>query len=390
MSLVSPLSITAYSVCNALGGDRSTVLQALFEGRSGLGAAPFDLPFATVVGRVQETLPDLPIPLASWTTRQARIAAHLVTRLEPGLARARERWRPHRIGVILGTSTAGADATEQAYRHFVEHGSFPDDYDFKRQHTYGALLHVVKELSGARGPGWVVSTTCTSSAKPLASAMRLIAADIVDAAIVGGVDTLCAMTLTGFHSLGALSDRPCQPFSRERKGISIGEGGAFLVVERSGDARVLLEGVGESSDAYHISAPHPEGQGARMAMERALAQAGCTPEAIDAINAHGTGTTLNDLAEGKAISSLFGRPIPVVSTKGYTGHTLGGAGAIEAVFAALAIEEGWLPASLGAGPLDPKIPIHVPTQVTQGTYRRVLSNSFAFGGSNVSVVVRAS
>src|SRR5690606_17624668 len=261
-------------------------------------------------------------------------------------------------GVLLGTSTAGAEATEAAYRAFVENGSLPSGYDFRRQHTYGAILDVVKRLAGVSGPSWMISTTCTSSAKPLASAMRLIQAGVLDAALVGGIDTLCAMTLTGFNSLAALSDVHCRPFSSERKGINIGEGGSFLLVERTTSAgdnvHALLEGVGESSDAYHISAPHPEGLGAQTAMERALAQAGCDASAVDHVNAHGTGTPLNDIAESKAISRVFGDEVPVVSTKGYTGHALGGAGAIGAVFSIIAIEEGFLPASLGATPLDPR------------------------------------
>jgi 3-oxoacyl-[acyl-carrier-protein] synthase-1 len=297
----------------------------------------------------------------------------------------------HRIE--LGTSTAGAEATEAAYRSFVEHGALPSGYDFRRQHTYGAVLDVVKRLAGVSGPSWMISTTCTSSAKPLASAMRLIECGVIDAALVGGIDTLCAMTLTGFNSLAALSDEHCRPFSSERKGINIGEGGSFLLVERvqtAGDnVHALLEGVGESSDAYHISAPHPEGMGAQAAMERALEQAGCAASTVDHVNAHGTGTPLNDIAESKAISRVFGDHVPVVSTKGYTGHALGGAGAIEAVFSIIAIEEGFLPASLGATPIDPKITIDVKPERRSGNFKRVLSSSFAFGGNNVCVVLRS-
>jgi 3-oxoacyl-[acyl-carrier-protein] synthase-1 len=376
-------------MCNPLGIERATVLEALRTGQSGLGPVPFKLPFETLAGRVREALPELPPELASYGTRPARMAAHLVTQLEPSLRRARERWSPERIGVLLGTSTAGAEATENAYRQFVENGRLPDGYDFQHQHTYGAVLQVVKQLAGIRGPSWMISTTCTSSAKPLASAMRLISAGLLDAALVGGIDTLCAMTLTGFHSLGALSDVRCMPFSAQRKGINIGEGGSFLLVERKGDARALLEGVGESSDAYHISAPHPEGEGAESAMRRALAQAGCQPKDVDHINAHGTATPLNDIAEGKAIARVFGNEVPVVSTKGYTGHALGGAGSTEAVFSVLAIEEGFLPPSLGVEPIDPRLDINVVREYTTGRFRRVLSNSFAFGGNNVCVLLRS-
>ena len=384
-----PLSITGYAVCNALGGDRAAVLAALMEGRSGLGEVPFPLPFPTVAGSIDVDLPELPPELEPWSNRPSRIAMHLLGQLEEPLRRARERWRPERIGVVLGTSTSGADATERAYAHFARHGALPAGYDFRKQHTFGALVDVVGRLTGATGPAWVVSTTCTSSAKPFGSAQRMIASDLVDAVIVGGIDTLCSMTLRGFHALGALSRSTCKPFSAQRDGINIGEGGALILVERSGDARALLEAVGESSDAYHISAPHPQGLGAGLAMRRALEQAGIGPEAIDHINAHGTGTRLNDTAEGKAIAEVFGDEVPVVSTKGYTGHTLGGAGAIEAVFSLLVLEEQWMPASLGAEPLDPELGIRVATEAARGRFTRVLSNSFAFGGNNVSVLVRA-
>jgi len=235
----------------------------------------------------------------------------------------------------------------------------------------------------------MASTACTSSGKTYATAQRLIAADIIDAAIVGGLDTLCTMTLQGFNSLQALDRLPCRPFRKERSGISIGEGGSFALVERSGDARVLIEGIGETSDAYHISAPHPLGLGAQAAMRDALAAAGRKPEDIDHVNAHGTGTHLNDSAEGNAIKEVLGTKVPCVSTKAYTGHTLGAAAALEMAFSACAIEEGFLPPSLGGGVIDPKIEINIPTDKTVGKFQRVLSNSFAFGGNNVSVLVGA-
>lgn len=385
----TPLPITGYALCNGLGPDRQRVRDALFEGKCGLGPSPIEVPFETVVGAVRDALPELPEALAPWSTRTGRIAARLVGDLEAPLDALRGRWRPERIAVLLGTSTAGADVTENAYRRFLAEGALPADYDLFRHHTYGAILHVVRTLTGARGPAWVVSTACTSSAKPLATAQRLIASDRIDAAIVGGIDTLCAMTLRGFRSLDALSPEPARPFSSERRGLNIGEGGAFLLVERAGEPVAMLEGVGESSDAHHISAPDPQGAGARLAMERALAEAGVPAASVDHVNAHGTGTRLNDVAESTAITGLFGREVPVVSTKGYTGHMLGAAGATEAAIAILALEEGWIPASLGADPVDPKIEARIATERLQGRFTRVLSNSFAFGGNNVSVLLGA-
>lgn len=392
MTIWKPLPavpITGMSLCNALGGSVQQVRDALYEGRSGLGESPVPVPFPTAAGAVTTALPDLPKNLEGWSTRSAQIAMLLLGQMESQLARLRSRVRPERIAVVLGTSTAGADVTEKSYRYFVDHGELPADYDLWKHHTYGSILHVVAELAGAKGPAWMVSTACTSSAKPLASAQRLIAADMADAVIVGGIDTLCSMTLLGFMCLDALSSTPCRPFGQGRDGISIGEGGGLLLLERDGDAIALLESVGESSDAYHISAPHPKGEGARLAMERALEMAGRKPEDIDHVNAHGTGTPLNDSAEAAAISGLLGDDIPVVSTKGYMGHTLGGAGATEAGISILAMQEGWVPACLGAENRDEKITINVPTTRTTGRFGRVLSNSFAFGGNNVSVLLRS-
>ncbi len=386
---MTPYPITGFAMCNSIGANRDEVRQSLFEGRSGLGPSPIDLPFEAMVGAVRGELSPLPSSLTMWSTRATRIAARLLEEIAPEMERLRERWRPDRIAVLLGTSTGGADTTENAYKHYLSEGSLPEDYDLFRQHTFGAILHVVRELAGAKGPAWMASTACTSSAKPLATAGRLISSGMIDAAIVGGIDTLCAMTLHGFRSLDASSKTACRPFAADRDGLNIGEGGAFLLIERSGDPIALLEGVGESSDAYHISAPHPEGLGARLAMERALEDAGCAAASVDHINAHGTGTRLNDVSECAAIEAIFGREVPVVSTKGYTGHMLGAAGATEAAMAILSIVEGWIPASLRADPVDEKIFVNVSQERVDGEVRRVVSNSFAFGGNNISVVIGA-
>lgn len=389
MRNVNGTPISGFALCNALGITNEEVRRALREGRSGLGVSPISGPVATEVGAVPAALEPLAGALAPWDTRSARIAAHLLRELDGPLARTRARWRAERIAVILGTSTAGADVTEAAYRNFLEVGALPDGYDLWRHHTYGAILHTVKVLSGARGPAWVHSTACTSSAKPLASAQRLIGAGAIDAAIVGGIDTLCAMTIRGFHALGALDHARCRPFAADRGGINIGEGGAFLLLERDAEPLAFVEAVGETSDAYHISAPHPEGTGAALAMQQALNAAGVTADQVDHVNAHGTGTRLNDASESKAIAAIFGREVPVTSTKGYTGHTLGAAGATEAAIAIFSLIENWIPPSLGADPIDPTIEINVVHALQHTRVRRVMSNSFAFGGNNVSVLLRA-
>jgi 3-oxoacyl-[acyl-carrier-protein] synthase-1 len=385
---MGPIPITGYSAVHALGGTREEIVAALRAGRSGLEAPRLDLPFPTLVGTVETPLPELPAKLADWSTRQARLVAYLIHGLDAELSRLRNRVPPERIGVFLGTSTAGAATTEIAYRHYQRHRAWPDGFHFQRQHPFGAVLDVVRAMTGAAGPGWIVSTACSSSAKTLGSARRLIEEGTIDAAITGGVDTLCEMTLFGFASLGALSAERCRPFSSEAAGINIGEGGALVLLERDGEPRALLEGVGESSDAYHISAPHPEGAGARLAMERALPE-GCRPEDIDHVNAHGTGTLHNDTAESEAIRQVLGAGVPVVSTKGYTGHTLGGSGATEIALSITLMEEGFIPMSLGAEPLHPELGINVVCSSTSAKLRRVMSNSFAFGGNNITVTLRA-
>lgn len=388
MSL-DPVAITGMNLCNALGRNRAEVKAALRSGQSGLGPCPLELPFETVSGSVPGRLPELPTELLPWTTRMSQLAQLLVEGLQKEIETMCSRYPGDRIGVFLGTTTAGATSTEHAYRQYLQKGELPSDYDLWRHHTYGASLHVMRELTGARGPGWVMSTACTASAKPFATAQRMIQAGMIDAAIVGGIDTLCSMTLRGFYSLDALSNERCRPFSAQRKGLNIGEGGALLTLERRGEAIAWLEAVGESSDAYHITAPHPQGAGAVVAMQRALDLAGCSALDIDYINAHGTGTPLNDRAEATAIHQLFSDRVPVVSTKGFTGHTLGAAGATEACLTIFSLQEGWIPASLGAEPIDEAMSIQVPVALETRKLRRAISNSFAFGGNNTSVLLRS-
>jgi 3-oxoacyl-[acyl-carrier-protein] synthase-1 len=293
------------------------------------------------------------------------------------------------VGLALGTTTAGLARTEEAYRVRGRTGALPADYDLHRQHSFGGLLEAVRRAAGVEGPCVVVSTACSASAKAACNALRLLGTGVVDAVIVGGVDGLCQTTLRGFHSLEILSSAPCRPFSRERRGINIGEGAAYLLIERAGEAAAALRGAGESSDAYHMTAPHPEGAGALAAMRAALAQAGCRPDEVDYINAHSPGTKLNDLSEGRAVVTLFGAGVPIASTKGYTGHLLGAGGATEAIFAVVALEQGWIPASVGADPVDAELGLDVPTARRDRPCRNVLSNSFAFGGSNVSLLFGA-
>lgn len=383
------LTVTSWSAGNALGATTSEVVAALESGRSGLRSHASGLPFEATCGAFPGELPSLPPGLAAFDSRVARIALLVLDGLSPAVARSTRRWGKDRIAVVLGTSTGGILESERAMRASAATGRLPDGYDFERQHAFHGLLDVVRARTGAAGPGYVVSTACSSSAKVLGSARRLVAAGFADAVIVGGADSLCDTTLRGFGALEALSARPCRPFSAERDGTNIGEGAAFMLVERDGEGPVRLLGVGESGDAHHMSHPHPEGVGARLAMERALAQAGLGGDAVDHVNAHGTATPANDVVEAKAILEVVGPRVPVASTKGYTGHMLGAAGMTEAVFAAIAIERGYVPASLGSDPLDPAVGIDVALEGRRLRLRTVLSNSFAFGGSNASVLLGA-
>jgi 3-oxoacyl-[acyl-carrier-protein] synthase-1 len=248
----------------------------------------------------------------------------------------------------------------------------------------------VRASLGLAGPAFVVSTACSSSAKVFANAARMIEAGVVDAAVVGGVDSLCLTTLYGFRSLELVSADICRPWDAARAGLSLGEGAAFALLERdAGRARAWLRGCGESSDGHHMSSPHPEGAGAALAMRAALADAGLAPGDVDYLNLHGTATPGNDAAEDRAVRQVFGTSIACSSTKGFTGHTLGAAGAVEAAIAVLALERGLLPASLNLRERDPALELEPLRVATERPARVVASNSFGFGGSNACLVIGA-
>ena len=397
------LPITAYSACNGLGTTTEAVLDSLFAGRRGLVHVAEEYGVSTWIGEVPGPLPALSAALSSFESRQARIAQLVTLPMLDAIEQTKRRWGDGRVALILGTSTAGIAESERAWIHQRDHASLPAGFAIERQHALHATVEVVRALTGVRGPGYVVSTACSSSGKVFASARRLIEAGIVDAALVGGVDSLCQMTLRGFAGLEVLSAEPCRPFSSERRGINIGEGAALLLVERGRHPSqgefdhlgVELLGVGESSDAHHMTAPHPEGTGARMAMQRAIEAAGLEPSDIDQINVHGTGTSMNDATESRAIRDLFGPErslgdLALVATKGYTGHMLGAAGATEAVFVLASIQRSLLPAGVGCDPIDASLGVHVNQTLRGRASQRVLSNSLAFGGSNVSVLLGAS
>lgn len=380
--------ITAFSAVNALGTNTREVMEGLRRGEPVLSPPPEGTPLATVCGRVPRPLPALPDALAEYDSWNSRLVQQALAGIREELAAARERWGAGRVGIAVGSSTAAMDVAERAFGQRDAEGRLPAGFDLLRHGAPEGLQTVVRALSGAEGPAIVVSTACSSSGKTFGSARRWLDAGIVDAVLVGGADCLCQTTLRGFASLGLVSEEPARPFSAERRGINIGEAAGFALVERSGEGPRLL-GVGESGDAHHMSAPDPEGRGARLAMEAALRDAGVRGADVDHVNAHGTGTLLNDAMEARAIREALGPRPSVVSTKGYVGHTLGAAGATEAAFVLDALLSGWTPASAGAAPADPDLPIDVALEARSQPLRLALSNSFAFGGSNVSVLFGA-
>lgn len=386
MTASSAYAITAYTACCALGSASDEVLAALYAGQSGLRASTYAAEIQTALGAVRDPLPAPPAKLRGFDTRIARMATLLAEPLQRPVGAAIRRHGAERVGIVVASSTAGLAATEQAYRRWLDIRALPDSYSFERSHAFHALVEALRGLTGIRGPGYVVSTACSSGNKVFGSAQRLLAAGVVDAVLVGGIDTLCQITVRGFHGLGILSASPCRPFARDRDGTSIGEGGALLLIERDGDGRTALYGVGECSDAHHMTQPAPDGSGAATAMQLALQDAGVTADQIDHVNAHGTGTPLNDVAEARAIEAVLGKQVPVASTKGATGHMLGAAAAVEAVFAIAAIERGVVPPSLGSQPRDPAVALQIAAEARALPCRFVMSNALAFGGSNAAVI----
>ena len=392
-----PLVISRFSVVNSLGAGSESVLRALREKRSGLAPCGFETArIDTYVGTVPG-LDDFRVrpDLHDYDCRNNRLAQLCLEQdgFAQDVAEARDAYGAGRIGLYLGTSTSGLHTTELAYRHRdPSTGALPADYHYAETQNAYSLGEFVRRYLGLTGPGFVVSSACSSSAKVLGNAARMISAGVCDAAVVGGVDSLCLMTLYGFHSLGLTSAGPCRPYDVDRDGISIGEGGGFALIERSNRAEsgaALLLGVGESSDAYHMSTPHPEGLGARMAMQQALRSAGLEPSDIDYVNLHGTATKSNDASEDKAVLEVFGPQTPCSSTKGATGHLLGAAGITEAIVSILAIEHGLMPGSANTRSVDPALKSNYLLENKHAKVTRALTNSFGFGGSNCSLVLGA-
>ena len=383
-----PLYLTATTAVTALGRGSAAQGDALLARRSGLRPNDFDPAAGGWIGRV-DGLEDRALR-PEWTrfdcrnNRLADLALHTDGFAER-VAEAKARYGPHRIAVILGTSTSGILSGEDAYRDRDGEGALPSGFDYSGTQDLYSVGHYVRAVLGLQGPSFVISTACASSARAFMDAARLIRAGLCDAAVVGGADTLCRMTLHGFRALELISPEACRPCDADRAGISIGEAAGFALLEREGAGLALL-GAGASSDGHHMSSPHPEGAGAVAAMRQALEAAGLRPEEIDWINLHGTGTRANDATEDLAVATVFGDAVPCSSTKGWTGHTLGACGIIEAVLAAQCMQRSFVAGCLGVTRPDPGFRAQVATETLERPVRHVLSNSFGFGGANCSLV----
>jgi 3-oxoacyl-[acyl-carrier-protein] synthase-1 len=352
-----------------------------------------------VVGAVQTALPALPAGMPShYDSRNNRLLLDAVLQIEPALRATVARYGNTRVGIVLGTSTSGVNENAAAFHTLAQNGAWPPEFDYRRQ-ALAAPSAFLADWLGLAGPAYTLSTACTSSARALLSAKRLLAMDVCDAVVCGGVDTLCRLTINGFAALEALATARCNPFSAHRDGINIGEGAAVFIMQRDRPAgrAVALLGGGASSDAWHMSAPDPTGAGAAQAMRAALADAGMRPADIGWLNLHGTATQHNDAMESKAVAAVFPEGVACTSTKPLTGHTLAAAGAIEAALCWAVLDEtglaGRLPPQCWDGVADTTLP---PLDLTTAGRslpsdrpRVAMSNSFAFGGSNASLILGA-
>jgi len=392
---MAPIAITAFTSTTAVGAGLAAQAQALREQRSGLrrndfGAQPLDC----WIGRV-ESLEAAPLPaaLSEWESRNHRLAWLALQQdgLPQALQAAVARHGADRIAVVLGTSTSSIGASEEAYTRLDRDADggehFPADLARPRLHTPHSLGLFVQAATGLRGPCVTVATACSSSAKVFAQAARLLRAGLADAVLVGGVDTLCGSVLFGFHSLQLVAAEPCRPFDARRLGLSLGEAGGYALLERdAAEPLAWLAGYGESSDAHHMSAPHPEGLGAKLAMAQALQRGGIDAAQVGYLNLHGTATPANDSIEAAAVAALFPDTLHASSTKGWTGHTLGAAGIVESAIALLALRDGLLPGTLHSSEADPACGPQIRFAPAQRHIDYAMNNSFGFGGNNCALL----
>jgi 3-oxoacyl-[acyl-carrier-protein] synthase-1 len=396
-------AITAVALANCLGTDRRTVLDRAFAGEDGFAPASafFAFPFATMLGIVPrpaaqaaQAAQDPPDPhdlMDRIPTRLAAVSLPSVRQLRPAVRAAALRWGARRVAYVFASSTGGLEQTERSLAPDPRLPLSGHGYRYT-DHGIDATSAAIAQSLGIEGVCMAISTACSSSFNALASALRLIDRGLADAAVVGSADSLCRTTVFGFHSLGLTAPTATQPFARDRCGVTLAEGSAYVLIERDAaatrrDALAWVTGMGAASDAFHHTTPHPEGIGGQLCMRQAIDRAGIAPGDVDCISAHGTGTRLNDAAEALAVRRVFERAVPMTATKSLTGHTLGSAGLTALVLAVESLRRQAIPATLRAAPLDDELGVAIVDRLTPAPLRHVLVNAFGFGGTNVSVVV---
>ncbi|MDY7550765.1 beta-ketoacyl-[acyl-carrier-protein] synthase family protein [Pseudomonas veronii] len=380
--------LNALGVICALGRGQADVSRSLFAGDcSGMRAESGWVPERVLpVAGVPGALATIPPELGQQSSRNNQLLLEAALQIDGEIRQAIQRYGAARVGIVLGTSTSGIDEASRGIARYLSDHRFPDDYDYQQQEL-SAPANFLADWLQLSGPAYVISTACTSSARALMSARRLLELGLCDAVICGGVDSLCKLTLNGFTALEAVSSERCNPFSVNRNGINIGEAAVLFLMTRE-PAPIALLGSGASCDAHHISAPEPTGKGALLAMRKALASARLKPEQIGYLNLHGTATQHNDAMESLAVANLFPDGVACSSTKPMSGHTLGAAGALEAAFCWLSLAHGRLPPHVWDGQADPALPALQWARRGDALKKRCLmSNSFAFGGNNVSLII---
>ncbi|MCW8108904.1 beta-ketoacyl-ACP synthase [Alteromonas ponticola] len=385
------IDIIDYDSCSAAGTNLTELRESLQHYRSGL--IKNNIPGSTLdtwIGKVEQV--DAITDLKQWQSRNNALAALGLEQgtLKQTLAGLLKKYGNTRVGLVMGSSTSSIDRTETAYTDLDEDANLKPQYQQPLVHNPHAPSLFVAHYTGIEGPSLTINTACSSSAKVFATAARWLEYGIVDAVLVGGVDTLCLSVLHGFNSLQLLSANPCKPFDQHRDGINLGEAAGFAILQRAGEnpngLGILLAGYGESSDAYHMSHPHPDGLGARHSMTQALHRAGLEANSIDYINLHGTSSRANDLIEGRLIADLFPSSTQCSSTKAWMGHTLGAAGITEAIITMDTLRTHFIPGSKNLEQLDDALNFSIQSSHKQRVCQHVMTNSFGFGGNNCTLL----
>ncbi len=389
----SPIYIHRYCGINAIGSELEEMQMALLglgSPNKGLLSNEYSPKHSMFLGGIQG-LPPFPLSLENvFNNRNNALLHEAFLKIKPEWERMTHTIAPSKIAIIIGSSNAGIEEGEKVIAALSQSSDFPEGYDYARQ-EYGSPARFLAKLLNTNGPAYSISTACSSSAKAFISAARLLQANVCDIALVGGSDTLSQLTVNGFLSLEAIDGQRCQPFAENRKGIHLGEAAALFILSRE-PSSIKLAGWGESSDAYHMAAPQPEGLGAEKSMREALRHARISAQQIDYINLHGTATAQNDVMEAAAVARIFGNRVPISSTKPHTGHTLGASGATEALFSCLTLAQKAFPYKLPMHWIDSSIDSQLPDLNfvrgvnTVSTLKYILSNSFGFGGSNASLI----